>query len=70
MTAGCIELRQIPRCVFFELRASPIDLPACKIAIAVVHGFELGAIDGDAGFRQQPDLAALLHKLRADLLDG
>jgi hypothetical protein len=42
----------------------------CEVAISVVDGLELGAVDGHAGGVEQPHLATKSDELGADLTDG
>jgi hypothetical protein len=47
-----------------------LDFALRKIVVATVHGFELAAVDSNAGLRQQAHLAAQLDEPRTNLLDG
>ena len=75
LTGGClaigrVELAQIARDAVLDLRQPPLHLPFREVVVAAVDGFELAAIDRNAGFRQQPHLPAQGDELRTDLLDG
>src|SRR5262249_22186285 len=70
LSIGGVELAQIPRYTLFQLLAPPLDFRAREILVAVVHGFELAAINRNARFRQQPHPPAQLDKLRTYLLYG
>ena len=69
VTVGRIELAQIPRHTFFELRASAIDLAAREIPIPIVDRLELAAVNGDARFPKQTHLATQIDEARAHLAD-
>ena len=62
-----IELGEIPRHTLLELRAPAIDLPSCKIAIAIIDRFELAAVDGYACLCEQAYLPTQLDEARAHL---
>ena len=47
---GGVELAQIARYAFFELLAASLHFAAREVLVAIVHRFELAAIDSDAGF--------------------
>ena len=66
---GGVELAQIPRHALFELRPAPFDLATREVLVAVVHGFEFAAVDGDAGFGEKPYLAAQFNETRARFAD-
>src|SRR5262249_55317538 len=66
---GSVELCKIARHALLQLGATPLYLPACKVLVAGIHGFELAAIDRNARSRQQTHQAAQLNKSHADLLD-
>ena len=70
MPVGGIELSEIARNTLLQLRPPPLDFAAREVLIAIIDGFELAAIDGDAGCREQPHLAAHLNEARADLFDA
>ena len=70
LPVGRLQLPQVAQHALLELSAPPVDLVAREVLVAVVHGFELGAVDGDACLRQQPHLPAQLDKPHAHLLDG
>ena len=62
-------MAEIPRNALFKLCPTPLHLGAREVPIAVVHGFEFTAVDGNAGFRQQAHLAAEFDKACAHLAD-
>ena len=51
---GRIELREIARDALLQLRPPPLDFALREVLVARVDGFELRAVDRNAGFRQQP----------------
>ena len=65
---GRIELREIARDALLQLRPSPLDFALREVLVARVDGFELRAVDRNAGFRQQPHVSAQRDKLSADFL--
>lgn len=56
--------------VGFEMGDAAGDLAFGEVPVAVVHGFELAAVDGHAIALQRADPAAKLDELRADLADA
>src|SRR4029453_8176743 len=75
LTGGClaiggVELAQIARNALLDLRQTPLQLSLREVIVARVHRLELAAVDRDARFRQQPQLAAQGDKLRTDPFDG
>ena len=50
--------------------APPFHFAAREVLVAIVHRFELATIDGNAGLGQEPQPAAQLHELGADLAYG
>ena len=52
------------------MRAPPLDFAAREVLIAIIDCFEFAAVDGDAGCREQPHLAAHLDEARADFFDA
>src|SRR5207237_10494542 len=46
-------IRQVTRDALFDLRHPPLHLGWGEVLIAVVHRFELAAIDGNNRFREQ-----------------
>ena len=66
---GGIELAHVARHALFDLLETPLKFALREIVVAAVDRFELGAVDGHAGFRQQAHPAAQLYELRADLFD-
>jgi len=65
---GSIEPREIARDALLQLRAPPLDFALREVLVARVDGFELRAVDRNAGFRQQPHASAQRDKLGADFL--
>src|SRR5438445_8114202 len=65
-----VELLQIARDAFLDLRNAPLHLGPREVLIAVVHRLELAAIDRDAGLCNQAQAAAERDKPGADLADG
>src|SRR6266478_9096620 len=71
LTGGClaiggVELAQIARNALLDLRQTPFQLSLREVIVARVHRLELAAVDRDARFRQQPQLAAQGDELRTD----
>src|SRR4029077_13307015 len=62
-------LAYVARHALFDLLLAAPDLALREVVVATVHGLELAAVDGNAGFRQQAHLAAQGDKARANLLD-
>jgi hypothetical protein len=56
-----VELVQMARNALVQWRPAPLNLPAHKIPITVVHRFKLTAFDCDTGVGKQPHLAAQFH---------
>ena len=69
LPVGGVELLQIARNAFLNLRQAPLHLRLGEVLVTVVHRFELAAVNRDAGFRQQPHAAAERNKSGADLSD-
>ena len=67
---GRVELLEITCHALLNLSAAALDLGAREVAIAVVHGFELGAVNRHAGGIQQAQLAAEGNEPGTDLPDG
>ena len=65
-----VKLAQIARDTFFELRPPPFHFAGREVLVAIVYGLELAAVDGDAGLRQQADLATQIDEPRTELADG
>src|SRR3979490_88277 len=55
---GGVELAQIPRHALLDLSKAALHLRAREVLVAVVHSFELAAVDGDARRRQKTNLSA------------
>src|SRR5258708_34539788 len=69
LAVGGVELAHVARHALFDLLLAAPDLALREVVVATVHGLELTAVDGNAGFRQQAHLAAQGDKARANLLD-
>ena len=66
---GRVELAQIPRHALLKLRSAPLHLRAREVAIAIVDGFELAPVNGDARLGEQTHLAAQHNEPGANLAD-
>jgi hypothetical protein len=66
---GGIELAQIARHAFLNLREPALHLRTREILVAGVNCFELAAVDGNARTSQQAHLSAKRDKLRTHLAD-
>ena len=60
---------QVARDALFDLAQAALNLGAGEIVVAVIHCLELGAIDGDAGVRQQTCATAQFNEPRANPSD-
>jgi hypothetical protein len=70
LSIGAVQLVQIARNAFLDLRHPPLHLGAREVPVAVVHRLELAAIDRDAGLGEQAHRAAQGDEPDADLADG
>ena len=70
MAVGRVQLAQITGDALLELRAAPFHLRPREVPIAIVHCFELAAVDRHACRHQQTHLSAEFDKARAHLADG
>jgi hypothetical protein len=68
MAVGCVELTQIARYTFFELRSPPLHLATREVLVAIVHGLELAPVDPTRS--QQAHLTAQVDEAGANLADG
>ena len=62
---GGIHLRQVAIDARVELGHATLHLGRCEVLVAVVHCFELAAVDGDDGIAEQPYLPTQHHELAA-----
>lgn len=69
IAVGTIELGEISRDALLELLLSSLDLMGREVLVPIDHRLELAAIFGHQSLVEQPNLAAKLYKLRADLTD-
>ena len=69
LPVGGVELCQIACHALLQLLAPALDFRLREVLVAVIHCFELAAIDRDAGRREQSHLAAHLDEARADFFD-
>jgi hypothetical protein len=53
LPVGSVELPQIPRDTLLKLLHAPVHLGAREVLVAIVDRFELAAVNGDAGLREQ-----------------
>ena len=60
---------QIACHALLQLLPPALDFRLREVLVAVIHCFELAAIDRDAGLREQSHLAAHLDEARADFFD-
>src|SRR5262245_25581059 len=65
----CVELAQITSHALLKLSSASLHLRSREVLVAAVNRLELAAVDGHAGFRQQPHLSAQLDEAGADLAD-
>src|SRR5262245_44927052 len=70
MAVGRVELAQITRHTFFELRPPPLHLAPREVPVAIVHRLELAAVDRHARRGQQTHLTAQIDEAGANLADG
>ena len=63
----CFELAEIARNALLQLCTTALHLALREVAVAIVDGLELGAIDGNARRCEQSHLAAQLDEAGADL---
>src|SRR5215470_537113 len=64
-----VELAQITSHALLKLSSAPLHLRSREVLVTVVHRLELAAVNGHAGFHQQPHLSAQLDEAGADLAD-
>jgi hypothetical protein len=63
LSIGAVELMQVTSHAFLDLSQAPLLLGTRKVLVAVVHRFELAAVDCDAGLlRKQTHGAAQRNK--------
>src|SRR4030088_2103616 len=67
LQVGGVELAQIARHALLDLSKAALHLRAREVLVAVVHSFELAAVDGDARRRQKTNLSAKCDELRTHL---
>jgi hypothetical protein len=58
LPVGGVELLQIAPDALLNLSHAPVHLGAREVLVAVVHRFELAAVNRDAGLREQAHRAA------------
>jgi hypothetical protein len=69
LTVGAVELVQITRHAFFDLRHAPLHLGVREIAVPVVDRLELRAVNRNDRRGQKTKPATEHHELRANLAD-
>ena len=69
LAVGAIQLSQVTRNAFLDLRHATLHLGSGEVAIPIVNGLELAAVYRDTGIRKQANRAAQLHEPGTDLAD-
>ena len=69
MPVSSIEFGQVTIDARFDFLHPPLQLGTGEVSVTIIDGFELAAVDGNQGFREQSQLLTQHHKLTANIAD-
>src|SRR3979490_240895 len=70
LAIGAVKLREVAGNALVNLRQPPLHLGLREVPVPRVNGFELAAVDRNAGRAEQLKAPAQHHELTADLANG